>query len=191
MCAPYAGPVRWDALFEDMEAQLAAADQLALESEISERVRMDQSAVEFVDRLRGQVGNTLRFRLQGAVAFTGRLSQVGTGWLTLDAGMRSVLVVQDSVQYVEGLNRSTAVAPAMAKRRLGLGAAFRALARDRAEVQVYLCDDGGRISGTIDRVGRDFIEMAVLPVGEVRRPGQVGTVWAIPFASVAAVSSLR
>lgn len=184
--------MRWEALFADMEAQLEAAERLALESEISERARMDQSAIEFADRLRGQTGHFLKFRLQGGRTFAGTLTHTGSGWLMLEEGVRSVLIPLGAVRFVEGLTRSTAPAGAAGGRRLGLASAFRALARDRAEVMVYLGDEGGGyVSGTIDRVGRDFLEMAVLPAGEPRRPGNSGTVYAVPFAAVTAAVSQR
>jgi len=52
----YAGAMRWDALFADMEAQLAASERLDLDAEIAERARVDAAAVELADRLRGSWG---------------------------------------------------------------------------------------------------------------------------------------
>jgi hypothetical protein len=47
------------------------------------------------------------------------------------------------------------------------------------------------ISGTIDRVGKDFLELAAVPSGEARRAGNVRGIYAVPFTSVAAVASVR
>ncbi|NKX49885.1 hypothetical protein HER39_04710, partial [Arthrobacter deserti] len=155
--------MRWDALFADLEAQLYAAGQLALESEANERARMDQAALTLADRLRGQPGAALRVRLAGNLVFEGRLAHVGSAWIVLDEPARSVLVALAAVRLVEGLGR-TAAAEASGPPRLGLGSALRALARDREEVMLYLStgSDGGfhTVAGTIDRVGRDFLEVA-------------------------------
>src|SRR3712207_9351947 len=68
------------------------------------------------------------------------------------------------------LFRSTALPePADGVRvRLDLRRALRGLARDRAAVQVVL-DDGGTVTGTIDRVGADYVELAEHPADAPRR----------------------
>ncbi|MFD1212683.1 hypothetical protein ACFQ36_11605 [Arthrobacter sp. GCM10027362] len=187
--------MRWDALFADLEAQLYSAGQLALETETNERARMDQAALALTDRLRGQLGAALRVRLAGGVDFDGQLSHVGSTWIVLDEPTRSVLVTLDAVQLVEGLGRSTVPQDPGRPQRLGLASALRALARDREEVLLYLSPgrDGGfrTIAGTVDRVGKDFLEIAAVPLGEARRAGNVRGVYAVPFNAVAAVASAR
>lgn len=187
--------MRWDGLFSDLEAQLYAAGQLALESEANERARMDQAALSLADRLRGQHGASLRVRLGGSLVFDGRLSHVGSSWIVLDEPARSVLVVLSAVRLIEGLSRAAAPDDAGRPRRLGLGSALRALARDREEVMAYLAcgPDGGiqTISGTIDRVGKDYLELAAVPWGEARRAVNVRGVHAVPFGAVAALASAR
>jgi len=74
-----------------------------------------------------------------------------------------------------------------------MGSAFRVLARDRAEVVLYFGAAAGpsMVSGIIDRVGRDFLELAAVAPGEARRASNVRAVYAVPFAAVAAVASAR
>ncbi len=75
---------------------------------------------------------------------------------------------------------------------MGMATALRALARDRAELNVYLnarTGNGHKVQGVIDRVGRDHFDLAVVPEGEVRRVGNVMAVLTIPFSSLAALSS--
>jgi hypothetical protein len=187
--------MRWDALFADLEAQLYAAGRLALESEANERARMDQAALTLADRLRGQLGAPLRVRLSGGLAFAGGLAHVGSAWIVLDEPGRSVLIALSAVQLVEGLGRPAAPEDPGRQRRLGLGSALRALARDRQDVALYLASgpEGSfhTITGTIDRVGKDFLEMAAVPWGEARRAGNVRGVYAVPFTAVAALASAR
>jgi hypothetical protein len=72
--------------------------------------------------------------------------------------------------------------------RLGLGSALRAIARDRVQVVIGLLD-GSAVTGTVDRVGSDFVEVAEHGPGEPRRRSEVSGVRAVPFAAVAVVRS--
>jgi hypothetical protein len=70
--------------------------------------------------------------------------------------------------------------------RLGLGAVLRGIARDRSAVTLVLVD-GSALSGTLDRVGQDFVEVAEHPGADARRRTEVRGVRAVPYAAVAAV----
>lgn len=183
--------MRWDALFDDLDGQLAAAELAAVESEVSERVRLEQSGIEFADRIRGQLQRHLRVRVEGGTVFGGEVTHVGSEWLVLRDGTRSVLLPFHSLQSVEGLGRFSRVESSVGRRRLGVASAFRALARDRARVAIYLkgSERTSTLVGTIDRVGRDFIEVAVAPIGELRSAENVSGVFAIPFSALVAVGS--
>ena len=77
---------------------------------------------------------------------------------------------------------------------LGLANALRSLARDRVPLTVLLARGGAgevRISGVIDRVGRDFLDLAVTPPGEARRASNVVDVATVPFGSLLALRSMR
>ena len=71
--------------------------------------------------------------------------------------------------------------------RLDLRFALRAITRDRSPVSLALCD-GSQASGTIDRVGADFIEVAEHAIGELRRRDAVQSVRTYPLVAVAAIS---
>lgn len=181
--------MRWSALFDDMEAQLAAAELASGEAEIADRVRHEQASIQLLDRLRGQIGLLLRVRVSGGTLFTGELTHVGREWLILSDSTSEVVVPLAAVQTVEGLSRNVGRSTSPIEQRLGLGSAFRSLARDRSPVVVYLIDRDARVEGTIDRVGHDFVEVAAVLPGEQRRTASVTGVYAIPFAAIAGVSS--
>lgn len=185
--------MRWAALFEDLEAQLATADQLDLGSEISDRARMEQAAVKLADRLRGQLGGILRVRVSAHEDFEGRLVHVGSEWLVLESGSQSMLIPFSSVTLVHGLGRSTSANQTFSDSKLKLTSALRALSRDRAPLSVHLVGTGreGAVNGIIDRVGSDFIEVAVVPSGEYRRARNVLETVAAPLHAVVAVVSQR
>jgi hypothetical protein len=184
--------MRWDSLFADLEAQLYAAARLELETEVNERLRMDHAAFTLTDRLRGQLRQAVRVRLAGNLSFTGTLAHVGASWIVLDESARSVLIALGSVQFIEGMGRTTVLDGPQGV-RLGLASALRALARNRAEIVLFLApgSEPHVVTGTIDRVGKDFFELAAVASGEARRAGNVQGVLAVPFEAVAAVASAR
>lgn len=181
--------MRWTALFDDLEAQFDAAEQVAGDAEIADRVRREQGTVTLADRLRGQLGLLLRVGTSGGEFFDGELTHVGSEWLVLSKAPAEVVVPLTAVQLVEGLGRSVASEKSRVHGALGLGSAMRTLARDRASVTVHRVEGGARIEGIIDRVGKDFLEIAAVLPGESRRSARVSAVYAVPFSGIAAVSS--
>jgi hypothetical protein len=186
--------MRWDALFDDMEAQLSSERQLGLESEISERARVEIAGIDVCDRLRGAIGQEIDVKLRSGTQLSGTLSHVGSESLVLDQGRHEWLVPITAVMVYQGLGRQARTAPSSASQRLGLASALRVLARDRAELAVHLLEPAQgdeAMRGVVDRVGRDHFDLAVMVPGEVRRAGNVVSVATIPFCSLAALHSLR
>ncbi|MHA7153655.1 hypothetical protein [Arthrobacter sp. TMN-50] len=181
--------MRWDALFEDLEAQFAAADLLAVESQIAEQSRLELAAVTVLDRLRGQMGALLRIRVRSGAVFNGSLRHVGSEWLVLETGPGAALIPASALGTIEGMGRGRTAEHSAVTNRLGLGSVFRAFGRDRTLLTIQLADMGARIDGMIDRVGKDFLEVASVPLGEQRRRGNVAGVVLIPFTGVEAVLS--
>ena len=185
--------MRWDALFEDLEAQLHAADRLELEAEVNERARMELAAVDLANRLRGQMGTQLRVSVGEDLEFDGALAHVGSTWLVLNEGVRSVLVPVAAVQLIEGMGRHAA-ADGSAARRLGSGPALRGLGRDRAPWACISPAVPARWRPRevkIDRVGADSFDVAAVPSGEDRRAANVRSVYTVPFTAIAALVSRR
>ncbi|WP_092862608.1 hypothetical protein [Quadrisphaera sp. DSM 44207] len=177
--------MRWDALFADLEAQLAAAS--GSRAEDAELVRAEVARTSLSDRWRAHVGSHLRLGLRDGTAVAGELLDAAPTWVLLRDGARQVLVPAAALGWVEGLSPAVAAPAGQVERRLGLTAALRALARDRAPVQLRL--DGTCVTGTIDRVGADHLDLAEHAPDQVRRAGAVRRVVAIPSAAVLAVTS--
>ncbi|MHA7262545.1 hypothetical protein ACX80W_04975 [Arthrobacter sp. TMN-37] len=186
---PYRWTMRWDALFDDMEAQLAAARAAEEEAVTADLSRAEQGRVFLADRLSGSMGQGLKVRTCNGQGFSGRLAYLGAEWLVLAEGTRSVLLPFTAVLSVEGLGRTVGSRPAGVHARLGLASAYRALARDRAYVSVHAGSPPTVHEGMMDRVGADFFELALVPPGEHRRMANVRGVLALPFAAVSAVAS--
>ena len=191
---PYAGAMRWDSLFNDMESQFAESQRLAIDSEINERARVEMVATELADRLRGALGCRIAAHLDCGDVVRGALSHAGADALLLDEEQHQVLVPYTSVMWYEGLGRAAVAEPSRVRKSIGLAHSLRGMARDRAELSVTVRGDGSgpvRLAGVIDRVGKDHLDLAVLTPGESRRSGQVKQVAVIPFAALAAIRSRR
>ena len=181
--------MRWQQLFADLSAQFEQAEAAADRPEAAARARSEFGAVRLVDRLQGSVGAAVVIRCRGAGQLRGVLADVGVDWLLLeDERGAEVLVALGAVSSVTGLGRLTAPSEAkgIVRARLDLRRAVRALARDRSVVQLLL-DDGGMLTGTIDRVGADFLELAEHPADVPRRAAAVQGVQSVPLPAVAAV----
>jgi hypothetical protein len=186
--------MRWDALFDDMEAQLASANRLELEAEIAERSRADVAGVELADRLRGSRGLRVGVHLTPGSFFDGTLTYVGAESLVLSDPYHQVLIPYAAVSRYQGLGRVALAEPSSVRRKLGLASALRGLARDRANLSVFLIGAGqaaAGLSGVIDRVGRDYFDLAFTRPGEPRRARNVSEVATVPFCALAALKSLR
>ena len=190
----YADAMRWDAIFADLETQMAAGERLDLEAEITERTRTEEASVELADRLRGSLGRLIVVQLASGSTFEGTLSHAGSQALVLDEPRHQVLVPYASAVRYVGLSRLAVAEPSRVRQRLGLASALRGLARDRTGLAVLTA--GGlageaTIFGVIDRVGRDYLDLAVTGEGEERRAANVRQVATIPFAALAGIRSGR
>jgi hypothetical protein len=178
--------MRWQQLFADLAAQFEEAEATAERAELPSRARTEQGAVRLDERLRGSVGATVTVRCRGAGPVPGVLVDAGPDWLLVEDAGRESLIAGPAVLAVSGLGRRTAVTAAEVRGRWDLRRAVRALARDRSAVSIVLVD-GGVLTGTVDRVGADFLEVAEHPLEEVRRPAAVRAVVAVPLDAVALI----
>jgi hypothetical protein len=181
--------MRWDELFGDLEAQLDAFDAAQTEAEVADRARRELALLRLVDWLRPLREARVGLMIQGAGQVRGVMRDMGPTWVLLDEVPGNEAVVPlAAVLAVSGLARVSAVPgeEGHVVRRLGLGHVLRGLARDRSPVAVTLVN-GHRLTGTIDRVGADFIELADHAPGQVRRPGEVRGVLAIAHTALALI----
>jgi hypothetical protein len=183
--------MRWEELFDDLEAQLAAAEAAELAREVAERSRIAVGELRVVDRIVGSVGHPVVVTVLGCGVVRGVLRDAGNDWLLLEEhGQREVLIATAAVLGITGLGAASQVPGSEGEvgRRLDLRRALRGLARSRTGVGLRLVD-GSAVAGTIDRVGADHVELAEHPAGEARRAGAVRQVRLVPLTAVALVRS--
>lgn len=181
--------MRWEELFGDLEAQYGAARDAELAAEISDRTRRELALVRLVDRLRPAIGAPVTVRVAGAGMIDGQLLGAGPDWLLVaEVGGREVLVCTQAVLSVGGLpaQSSPPAAEGRVAARLTLTFALRGLVRDRSPVTLAYID-ASTSTGTLDRVGADFVEIAEHPPGEARRRAAVRAVRTVPLAALALV----
>ncbi|HYN30271.1 MAG TPA: hypothetical protein VES95_10445 [Dermatophilaceae bacterium] len=181
--------MRWEGLFADLEGQSDAEERRELDAEVADRTRRELATVALLDRLLAHRGTRLEVRLVDGRAVAAELVDVGADWLLLrprSPRTTELLVPAAALAGVTGLAVRTGQ-DRMA-RRFSLGHALRALARDRA--RVTLVDLAGTtLTGTINLVGADHLDLAEHPLDEPRRAGNVIAVRTVPFSAVVWVES--
>jgi len=181
--------MRWDALFDDLEAQVDALSSAERDAEIGDRTRSEVGRLRLVERLRPAIGSTVRVASRGQFTVAGQLTRVHPDWLLVAEGSgREALLALSGVISVSGLSRLSAAPDSMSvvDSRLSLPLALRGIVRDRSAVHVHLVD-GTVLDGTPDRAGGDFLELAIHPAGEQRRRSAVGQQLTVAIEAVVAV----
>lgn len=185
--------MRFDRLFDDLEGQLdheLGAEAVDLEAE-EERLRLGRMSVR--DRLRAlaeRQDEPVRLVLRGGDTVSLSLSSVGRDWVAgrLELGERreALLPLAGIASVVLPRRQLSASVPTgdpdgdrSLSAKLTLSFVLRDLCRRRRTVDLRC--DGFRVSGTIDRVGRDHLDLAVHALGEVRRERAVAHWRLVPF----------
>ncbi len=174
--------MRWEALFEDLESQLDAARAIDRVAEVADRTRAERASVTLGDRLRARRGGRVTLRLRGGETVSGELVDLADQWVLLAEGPRRWFVPTAAIGWVGGLGWHAATGGGQVARRLSLGHAMRALARDRVHVRVQA--RGVELAGRIEAVGADHVDVVVVPEG-----GRTGVVWVVPFDALDVVRS--
>lgn len=182
-------PTGWSGLFADLESQFDAAQAAELAAEVGERTRQELARASVLDRLRGNLSGPVTLGLHGVGTVHGVLTGCGPDWCLLsEAAGEEAVVVLAAVLWVRGLTNAAVpaglIGPVAARWHLGL--ALRALARERSPVRLML-RDGSAVTGTPDRVGADYLEIAEHPLEELRRARNLTAGRLVPFAALAAV----
>lgn len=197
--------MRWDDLFDDLEGQLEqelSAEEVDLRAE-EERLRLGRLALR--DRIIAICGSepkhspwSIQLRLTSGRHIDVRPDTVGRDWFSAaligDGVRRAQCIVPLGAISGILLTRSQ-VAQSLAgpdreperglSARLTLGFVLRDLCRRRASVELDLLDE--TVAGTIDRVGRDHLDLAVHEPGSVRRESAVSQYRLVPFAQLSLV----
>jgi len=193
--------MRWESLFDDLEGQLAGEKSLEESDLAAEEERLRLGRLDLRERLAAvhlaSAGSSYRISviLRGGSRTLLHPTSFGRDWMIaeLAEGSRAVtcivpLAAIESVLLTPGQVRDSLIAAAApdAPRisdRLGLSFVLRDLCRRRRYVEVQ--SDGASARGTIDRVGRDHLDIAVHE--PPRRESAVAEIRLVSFDSIAVV----
>jgi len=196
--ATYGSGMRWNEFFDDLEAQAAAEDSADLVAEVADRSRHEAGQIRLLDRVRSLAGAQLTLGLSNGQTTTGSIVALGSDWLVVRRADRDLLVPERALTWaradpqpdrVGSLPDRVGSLPDPFDRRLAIGHALRLLARDRATVVVGLVH-GDTLTGTIDRVGADHLDLAEHASDVPRRQGEVRAARLVAFTAIASVSSV-
>jgi hypothetical protein len=182
------GEMRWDRLFDDLQAQLDADSVRELHLEVSDRTRRERAQVGLHERFVAHRGLGIEVRLLTGVVVSGTVADAGLDWLLMyERGERGSLVPFGAIVAINGLGSRAAAGPAVATaKRFGLGYALRGLSRDRSVVS--LADVSGSVTtGTVDAVGADALDLSEHPADLPRRAENVVARRVIPFTAIVVV----
>jgi hypothetical protein len=196
--------MRWDLLFDDLESQLDQEQRdeeraLAIEEE---RLRLGRLTLR--DRLSAMAraagddpAASIRIELRGGRTLDLRPLSFGRDWMS--ASVRGS--ARNDGQCIVPLGAIAAIIPTGAQlepslapsaesstrlaERLGLPFVLRDLCRRR--MPVHVTTDDGRLHGTLDRVARDHIDLALHEPGSPRRDRDVHGYRIVPLDRIVAV----
>lgn len=193
--------MRWDLLFDDLESQLDREqhdEQRALALE-EERLRLGRltlrdrlAAIARAGELEGAGDELVRIELQGGATLAVRPIGFGRDWMSAEIRHHGRPVEQCIVPLAAvaailpgrgQLGPSLARVPEASVRlaeRIGLPFVLRDLCRRRAAVHLTTID--GVVHGTIDRVARDHLDLALHEPGSARREREVHGYRIVPLA---------
>jgi hypothetical protein len=198
LCVGYFRRVRWDDLFDDLEGQLerelhSEAADLRLHEErqrlekLSLRTRLSNVARS------AALGDPLRLRivLVSGETLALRPTTLGRDWLAADLvdaqnGRVQCVIPLSAIAGVLLTEEQSLISLAVESdatgkliERVGFPFVLRDLCRRRRTVD--LDTRGGVLVGTIDRVARDHLDLAVHPLGTLRRASEVLHYRLVPF----------
>lgn len=192
--------MRWDHLFDDLESQLEhelGAEEIDLLAE-EERLRLGRLTLR--DRIRAITPSTVRLtltdgtRLLLALGATGRdwiageeIRETGTGPSCVVPIASIAAVFPDPAQSTASLAPDAGAASAVGSlaARLGLAFVLRDLCRRRAPLHITTPRE--QLHGTIDRVGRDHVDLAEHDRGVARRDRDVRALRMLPLDHIVMV----
>ncbi|TFD57131.1 hypothetical protein E3T39_13925 [Cryobacterium suzukii] len=190
--------MRWDDLFDDLEGQLerelhSEATDLRLQEE---RARLDKLSLR--TRLSNVVrsvglGGALQLRivLVSGETIAVRPTTLGRDWLAADLpgsgnGRVQCVIPLSAIAGVVLSDEQNLASLAVESEstgklieRVGFPFVLRDLCRRRRSVELET--RGGVLAGTIDRVARDHLDLAVHPLGTLRRAPEVLHYRLVPF----------
>lgn len=148
--------MRWDDLFEELEAQFSAAAHDEHEAEIPHLVHAEAASISLSERIRHRVGHELNVQLRNGEKKYGILDEANLAWIRLRHDVHRFLIPLHGISYAWPL---AGAAPRLSgvEAKLTLGYALRKISENGFEVRVLT--DGGTLIGRIGMVGSNYCDI--------------------------------
>ncbi|THG30707.1 hypothetical protein [Naasia lichenicola] len=193
--------MRWDNLFDDLEGQLEDGLSAEESGARAEEERLRRGRLVLRDRLqamaRAEPERPLRIRLGSGELLRVMPLTFGRDWLSgriIDDAIRTTQIVVP-IGAIAGIvldppTARFAEVEVVAEERgltakLGLAFMLRDLCRRRVPLELLTL--AGGLQGTIDRVGRDHLDLALHEPGLPRRAAALTAIEIVSFAAILAV----
>jgi hypothetical protein len=197
--AGYRRLVRWDELFADLEGRLEHELDVERQELAAEEERLRLGRIGLRDRIMAmaRAGAPVGLVLADGETLALRVESSGRDWIagevTVGAARHAVVVPVAAIvgvtperdQLELGLRPPSSEALHDLSSRLGLAFVLRDLCRRRAGIE--LRTRIGTVTGTIDRVARDHLDLAEHEPGEPRRDRVVRRIRLVPFDAIVRV----
>lgn len=158
--------MRWEQLFEELEAEFLAASRREAEADIADMVHAEAATIPFASRIRHRVGHPLSVRLRSGRTRHGVVREANHVWVMLHDGSRGVLIPHTAVSFAWPLAGAAPAQEGIAT-RITLGYVLRRLAS--SGVDLLVSTDGGEMRGRLALVGADYCDL-LTPTGVVAMP---------------------
>lgn len=191
--------VRWEELFADLEGRLEHELDIERQELAAEEERLRLGRIGLRDRIMAmaRAGAPVGLVLADGEMLALRVGSSGRDWIagevTVGAARHAVVVPVAAIvgvtperdQLELGLRPPPNEALPDLSSRLGLAFVLRDLCRRRAGIE--LRTRTGTVTGTIDRVARDHLDLAEHEPGEPRRDRVVRRIRLVPFDAIVRV----
>lgn len=176
--------MRWNDLFADLEAQLEFGQWHAVEQDAAELTRGLWAELSLMDRIRAAMGQRIRIILQDGRTQLLDVKTVGPGWVGGADDTSSLLLTRDVIVGIDANLRRAEVPSRPLQAGPNVSRIYRTLARRREALQILGKTGTVLAEGTIDRVGRDHIDVALHARDDFRRSTAVQGIRIIPFDAI-------
>ncbi|MFJ2144172.1 MULTISPECIES: hypothetical protein [unclassified Arthrobacter] len=187
----YSGRMRWDSLFDDLEAQLAEQSRAQLREEIAENIRVERATAELLPTLMRFYGHELSLRLAGGSELRAKLGPCATDYICLETEQAQWVIRSGAIEsFALPPRRAPAVERRAPGRSVKFSSVLRGLLRDRARCHVFGRAGSSMAEGTLTQVAKDFLIILVHPRDEFARAQQASTQLLIPLDAIGWVEAI-
>ncbi|MGP9782837.1 hypothetical protein ACT3UQ_10295 [Glutamicibacter sp. AOP12-B1-11] len=174
--------MRWDSLFEDLEAQAEAQQAAQFREEVAESIRIERATEQMHERLLRLQGSAITLKLAGEYEINARLGPIGREYFCLENEGKRWLVKNLALRSLEmnqiGSNLTGRLSP------VKFSTVVRGVLRDRQRTLAYDINGKPVAEGTLSQVGKDFLIIALHPRDDYARDRSITGYQLLPLDTV-------